>query len=120
MIEKNRAPIACGAVRVEFVARRNAARIPVMERRPGEPRGRGPGPGPPRPGGDDPPARAGRLRLPEARPTAGGAFALPGAGTAVHGRAIARRSRGSRSTRSSPPGRSTTRRRRGEAPPKIE
>jgi predicted transcriptional regulator of viral defense system len=32
MVEKNRAPIACGSVRVEFVARRNAARIPVMER----------------------------------------------------------------------------------------
>jgi predicted transcriptional regulator of viral defense system len=32
IVEKNRASIACGGVRAEFIARRNAARIPVMER----------------------------------------------------------------------------------------
>lgn len=32
MVAKNRAPIACGGVRVEFIARRNAARIAVVER----------------------------------------------------------------------------------------
>ena len=32
MVKKNRAPIACGEVRVKFVARRNADLIPVIER----------------------------------------------------------------------------------------
>ena len=32
MVQKNRARIACGEVRVEFIARRNADRIPVIER----------------------------------------------------------------------------------------
>lgn len=32
IVQRNRAPIACGEVRVEFIARRNADRIPVVER----------------------------------------------------------------------------------------
>jgi predicted transcriptional regulator of viral defense system len=32
MVQKNRAPIACGEVRVQFIARRNADQVPVIER----------------------------------------------------------------------------------------